>query len=645
MVARQAAAACLLTLLMVTALTHFAYVSAASTPLPAVPARDSSPLKRFLIYYGWLNTSNVEELSVDVIVVAGTSRILPGGADNPVVTALRQGGAEVFAYLTDDNDTPVGLGSSFREAVVDNQTGTLDDRLSYWLSEIESFIDKYEGVVDGVFFDECDPGYFTDNLSDPLVGNFSQALSTLVDYAHNESLLVMINGVMGYAGYGDYYLWEDFVSYYDPANGSYRLVPDFLKETQYQSPLEWVNGLSRYEYLRDNGLLNRTFAITQYDPNNSSTLPWVEGGHALAAIMGVAGWGYADGHYYAGGGPVPLLPVFEYGPGVVDGVINSSSGTAEGYFLEAVTTFYDSSGSASTDYLYPIVVHYLDGDPAEYSWPRPSSPVLGQSSQIDDLGIDYTTAGLFIYVNASFDTTPSGVVAHAYVDDDGDASTGFSVSTPNGTIGADHLIEVYDDGTAAIYNYTGSGSDWSWVQWRSLPTYYSQVSGRVVVELQAPGLVLKLGSSRVAVATVVSYADDAVAGYYVISDRRVETPTYYEDTSQLSGVAGLVQGYVMEGSSDMVVYVSGPVGEDINYTFLTPFEDVTGVYHSGQAVQYVAKQAGYGTLVSVVVQPTGSSDSIEVQGTPSPLPEPGLLVAVTAVATALALVARRRGRP
>ena len=97
--------------------------SAGVSPLPGVWAPNSSGFKRLLIYYGWLNTSNVESLNVDVLVVAGGPRVLPGGDDRAVVEEMLSRGVEVYAYLAYPDGTPLALGSSFRRIVVENSSG------------------------------------------------------------------------------------------------------------------------------------------------------------------------------------------------------------------------------------------------------------------------------------------------------------------------------------------------------------------------------------------------------------------------------------------------------------------------------------------------------------------------------------------
>ncbi len=155
-----------------------------------------------IFYYGWLSSSNIDDLAVDIVVVSGSSRILPGGEDYDLLADLRSRGVEVYAYIH-DGEIPIGLGSSFKSWVIyDNRS------MESWVNYITGLIDVYAGLVDGVFLDECDPGYFNStDPGDPLLGVFNEALKEIMGYARSRGLNVFINDVRAYAGLGDYYLW------------------------------------------------------------------------------------------------------------------------------------------------------------------------------------------------------------------------------------------------------------------------------------------------------------------------------------------------------------------------------------------------------------------------------------------------------
>lgn len=332
----------------------------------------SPGFKRLVVYYGWLNTSNLPSIDVDVVVVAGTGRVLPGGDDYGVVRLLRSRGVEVYAYLHGPGDEPVGLGSSYRAMVVENGSGTLGERFRHWLGYIEGLVSRYAGAVDGVFLDECDPSYFADEPVGAYVSYFTRGLGEVAAYAHSLGLKVFINGVMGYAAYGDYYLWEDYVDYATPSG--YRAVAGFLRRANYSSPLEWVNGLSRYLYLAEHGLLGRTLAVSFADPRAPETIRWAKAGYALARIMGLAGWGYANRDYYAEGGPVPagLVDAEEYGPPVSGPGFEEEKQAAWRAFA-AGTVYVDYTHASVEENLVYRESRVVDAVPAGY-WKRLPDP-------------------------------------------------------------------------------------------------------------------------------------------------------------------------------------------------------------------------------------------------------------------------------
>ncbi|MEB3846505.1 MAG: hypothetical protein GSR74_00850, partial [Desulfurococcales archaeon] len=55
---------------------------------PALYENRVSGFHSLIIYYGWLNTSNLLALAPSMVVVAGSERILPGGADQDVINSL-----------------------------------------------------------------------------------------------------------------------------------------------------------------------------------------------------------------------------------------------------------------------------------------------------------------------------------------------------------------------------------------------------------------------------------------------------------------------------------------------------------------------------------------------------------------------------
>jgi len=620
------------------------------TAYAAVPeagfSERSSVFKHLLIYYGWLNTSNVLDLNVDIVVVAGSERILSGGDDYSVVSQLMDKGVQVFAYLEDLNgggngagsdgdsgdDSPVGLGSSFKSMVYDNSTGTLSERYNYWLSYLESMADNYIGAVSGVFLDECDPGYFTDNLSDDTVKYFTWGIGNLTEYAHSKGLMVFVNGVMGYAGYGDYYLWEDFLDGYEDG---YILLSDFMENQSYTSPLEWVNGVARYYYLKNHGLLNRTIAVSFVDGSQSETLDWGQAAYFLARIMGLAGWGYGNYTYYAGGGSVPtgILGIFETGIPVGDPVF--ADGRAWRFFLASgniSVTMRNTGVSFSMDpgYTFSSLRVIVDGvNSGEYQ-NLLQTPVNGTSSTLNYLGIVNSQSTLYYFVNWTYTSQSStGGLLHIYLDTDGGSSTGYHIDG----LGADYLVEVTTDGNGILYSYNGTGLDWNWSSEGYLNTVvkYNGLSYQAELAVGKNKLSnLNNSKAEYTVRTVYNWGDDAGPDVLELGGIELLYPTFYEPETGLESYTGVVLSSELT-QSKLVVIADGPPGVIVNYTIVTPFEIPSSVLVNGSKLQEGINTSGLGWEVKktwngysevVILAEHHSPINITILGSEaSPIPE------------------------
>ena len=440
--------------------------------------------KYVAVYYGWLSTSNLNDLAINLTVVPGTSRILLGGDDYGVVQGLRSRGVEVYAYIHDGSDVPVGLGSSFKAWVIDNATGTYGERLGDWVDYVNSAIDRYVGVTDGVFLDECDPSYFTSNLSptNPLIQDFSSALSEIAAHAHEAGLKVFINGVRAYAHLGDYYMWESFASTWSgsPEDPTYVYVTDFLQGHEGDdNPYTWVNDYAKYLYLRDNDLLNRTIAHTYGPPGDAARARYA---YYLARALGLAGWSYAPANNYALGGPIHPLLTYPLGIPVEGPDVDPSEGSVSRWFTAGHVTVYVAQSTYSTNLTYGTPKAYaVDGDLSEWSLSgedgeaEPTDPGL----DIVSWGANVTSGHLFVAIGLGGGFTGSAV--HVYVDVDRDQGTGYPLSTGSYTIGADYMVEAYPSGSGALYSYGGSGWSWDYVA----PAYVEFLGSSVEVAVPA----------------------------------------------------------------------------------------------------------------------------------------------------------------
>ena len=553
-----------------------------SQGIEGVATSDISKFNVVVFYYGWLNTSNLLDLDFDILVFSGSENIMTNQYD--VIQALRDKGVKVYAYLH-DGETPVGLGSSFREKVVENNTGTLDERVTYWKDYIKGLIDRYVSKVDGVFLDECDPSYFdTANPDNENLQLFSQGLEEIVNYAHSKGLKVFINGVRAYAHLGDYYLWEDFIAVYDDANG-YHLDTEFYS-TSSNNPYEWVNGIAKYEYLKEHNLLGKTIALSYADLEHLENAKY---GYYMARILGLAGWGFSDIDVYANGGPISILDVYEVGPAITPPSIDKDDKVASRIFMagEVVVDLATPSLLTPFDNYKPYVI---DGKTIEYS-NLISVNKAGASSVLKTLGYVITPRGIQIYIEASWGIQLSNGLIHIYVDSDGNPATGFS---GKGNYGAEYLVEVVNSTTdsgfelfAYLHRYIGVGGwDWNWSQIEVVSIAYSIPSSQSLnIELLIPKLtpsgeeVYKLGS-RFSVATVVNWGDDAVYGNITIEDVDKIPPTIYDSSGEFEEYYPVITKLKME-KRKVTFTANAPSGTLTTYTIYVPFTKVAKVTKNG----------------------------------------------------------------
>ena len=638
----------LILVLLLLSVANFQTVQSASPG--AGYSATSSKFNRFLVYYGWLNTSNVLDLNINILVAPGTERILPGGHDYNIVSLLEDRGVKVFAYLEDlngnaygasgdsneSNDEPVGLGSSFNAMVYTNGTGTIDERYNSWLSYLESIVDNYIAntgpVVAGVFLDECDPGYFTSDLNDTAVKYFTWGIENITEYAHSKGLEVFVNGVMGYADYGDYYLWEDYLDSYD--NG-YVLLNNFLENQSYTNPLEWVNGLARYSYLKQNGLLKKTIAVTFVDEKYPETLEWGHAAYLLARIMGLGGWGYGNYTYYASGGSVPigLLGIFETGIPVGDPVFTGKN--AWRFFLDCgntSVTVEDKGVSLAMDpgYAFPTLRITVDGENTGEYHNLLQTQVNGTDSTLKYLGIVNSQSTLYYFVNWTYTGQSStGGLLHIYLDTDGYPSTGYQVDN----IGADYLVEITTDGNSILYSYAGTGADWKW----NSEGYLISVVKNNVSSYQAELAVNKnklsgLNNSKAEyiVRTVYNWGDDADSGVLNFGEIELLYPTFYEPETGLDSYTGVVLSSELTRNK-LIIIANGPPGVIVNYTIITPFETLSSVLVNGSKLQQGINSSGLGWEVKktwngysevMILAKHHSPINITIQGSETmPIPE------------------------
>ncbi|TCO69830.1 hypothetical protein [Marinisporobacter balticus] len=150
-----------------------------------------NPVNNFLIYYGRLDMSKISDYSkYDFMIVSDT--------DFENVSKVRAQGCKIFQYIA--------FGSNFQDTDVA-------------MNNIKREIDllKSRGLADGIFLDECDIAYWERNAySQPdKVKIFYDRLKEVTEYTKHIGFETVVNGSRAYAELGDYYLWEDYLTYWE----------------------------------------------------------------------------------------------------------------------------------------------------------------------------------------------------------------------------------------------------------------------------------------------------------------------------------------------------------------------------------------------------------------------------------------------
>lgn len=185
----------------------------------------------YIIYYGQLQYSGISDYSIyDMIIANDTS-------STTEVEKCRLAGCKVIQYKA--------FGSVFE----DSET---------WLSTFKTTIKGYkdDGYADGIFFDECEVGYW--DLSyytqEDKCAIFQNALQELCDYCRDIGLITVVNGVRAFAQVGDYWLWESFSGYWNTNKLNYTSDGD-------DSRTENSDGTKTYNMNFDDWILTGDLAI------------------------------------------------------------------------------------------------------------------------------------------------------------------------------------------------------------------------------------------------------------------------------------------------------------------------------------------------------------------------------------------------
>ncbi len=567
----------LLSVIILNSATLVASASDISNNIPIIYT-GANDFRRTIFYYGWLNTSNVLDLDIDILVFSATATV--PNHWNETVTTLHNRGVEIYGYLH-DGDRPVGLGTSFKDMVVDNSScnlSNLNECTNNWVKYIENLIYWYYSnarvnntlIISGVFLDECDPGYFDiTDPDDPYLLNFSAGLREIVTYTHNLGLKVFINGVRAYAGLGDYYLWEDFVTIYNTTNNSYEIDPYFFN-TSSDNPYDWVNGIAKYRYLRDNGLLNKTIALSFDDPDKWENITLA---YYAARILGLTGWSFADYYIYSSGGSVKPPIVYEVGLPVTNEVIDETTRSLKRIFtVGEVKVVLDPTNpqlyTPFNDTRHPIV------DGKHDTLYESIDGVRGSYSEIIGAGYLLGPDKYYFIINASWSQDRMGSCAYrVYIDRDGDENTGYNTHG----IGAEYMVEVYRDGYTALFEYNGDGATWSWIEKSHPESIVENISNNItVLEAAIPSTYVEENKSRVVFTTILKdWSEDASVNVRVPTTS-IYRPSIYDDVLAWKDYTGVITR-ITSMSSGIEYIADAPPSTQV-YTLYVPFTGEIEVY-------------------------------------------------------------------
>ncbi len=520
--------------------------------------KKTSGFKLVVFYYGWLNTSNILDYNIDILVVDDSYRIFPNGPDHQIIKEAMRRGIEVYAYLHDDSDNPIGLGSYYNKVV----SGEIN--YSSFVKNIEKWIAKYKGLVTGIFLDECDPGYFgITSPNDKYLKPFNKALKNITRYAHRIGLRVFINGVRAYAYLGDYYLWEDFIAIY--SNNTYTIDKNFytIDNSTLKNPYIWVNGLTKYYFLKQNKTLNKTIALSYADASNIHNAVYA---YYMARILGLKGWGFAPIDVYSWGEAIYPLNVYETGPPITEPVIDRSKNASYRIFILGNISVYQKDEIVIKPKTKPSLKPLLDSqaDPT-YVFINDSLDETGLFKKIGYIATFPNEFYLYIdYTTQQLTTTPTTKIL---IDIDGNTSTGYYFHN----LGADIMINI-EKNTSIMYNYSNN----TWVYYKVVPSIAKVYENQVVIEL---GTKIKFTINKTKFITIISIDGIEVAySKPIIINKVIPTyPSIYDPINRYSINQPIIRRINIK---DKYTYleVHAPLDSFEKYIFYLPYKDIGAVY-------------------------------------------------------------------
>ncbi len=541
-----------------------------SDVLKGYPAPGLSGFKTLIVYLGPLNNSNLLWLDYDILVFAGTPENMN---DNYwMIRELMNRGVEVYAYPY-DNHTPLEMGVLFRNVINGSWRGW--DYLNYTIS----IISAYAGRVNGVFLDDCDPDSFNHTEpGDPYLEAFNSSLTGITGFAHSVGLKVFINGVRGFAGLGDYYLWDGLIS--RVVNGTVVYDESFYNSSN-TNPYRMAHGIDKYDYLYNNGLLDRTIGLSYSPPSDPGTaLP----GYYAARILGLAGWGYSPPDHYDVGGFVEPLKAPLLGPALSSPVLNSTNSTMLRLFLTGPVELDVSSGTFQSPVNItnppPVIDGYLDdvyiGANATFYIP----PYFCVTDRVTGIYYLATPRTLYLLLEYYHEIPASPLsTLYVYIDADKDNSTGYPVYG----VGAEYLLETNNSLRSILYRFIYNGTNWTLRRIGNLSNmlfkYHNSTPHDYYLEY---GLDRSLfNTSRIELLTLIySCSGDLNTTSHAVIN--MDKTTLLDPTIYYKMYLAPRNGYALvarlEVSADKTIIIAeAPTGAFARYTVYTPYPNISRV--------------------------------------------------------------------
>lgn len=310
---------------------------------------------KYLVYYAHLNVTDMNWSE------SGLELVMVHDSNEAEIKAVQDAGVKVYFYIA--------LGRSY------NDSGNKTE----WYMNTIAKMDAHN-YTDGFVWDELDPGYFNASYY-PHTGasnkdEFDAYLVQLNDYAHtNLGKKTVANGVRYYATHcdSDYYMWESFMSsYHGSIDSPDYYYWDFFNTTWMGDDANIsINGIKKYEYLRDNGVLNKTLvhSFGEPDDDNKSIYDYI-----ASRVMGLKGFSYADSTNFVSE-DATIAEGLKWDLGTrMNYSVDADAGTLSGRFTNGAVVDYVNQTVDANDANYTTD---MISDPLTAHWLNSSSRVTG----------------------------------------------------------------------------------------------------------------------------------------------------------------------------------------------------------------------------------------------------------------------------